>query len=65
MGMLAPLSLTPGQLVISSTVMAMSFPCVATFVVLLRELGVKDTLKATGIMLLTALIVGSLLHLIF
>jgi ferrous iron transport protein B len=65
MGMLAPLSLTPGQLVISSTVMAMSFPCVATFVVLLRELGVKDTLKATGIMLLTALIVGSLLNLIF
>jgi ferrous iron transport protein B len=43
----------------------MSFPCVATFVVLLRELGVKDTLKATGIMLLTALIVGSLLNLIF
>lgn len=65
MGMLAPLSLTPGQFVISSTVMAMSFPCVATFVILLRELGIGDTLKATGIMLLSALIVGSLLNLIF
>jgi ferrous iron transport protein B len=64
MGMLAPLSLTPGQLVISSTVMAMSFPCVATFIVLLRELGLRNTLKATGIMLLSALIVGSLLNLI-
>jgi ferrous iron transport protein B len=64
MGMLAPLSLTPGQLVISSTVLAMSFPCVATFIILLRELGIRDTLKATGIMLLSALIVGSLLNLI-
>ncbi len=64
MGMLAPLSLTPEQLVISSTVLAMSFPCVATFVVLARELGVIDMLKATAIMLITALIAGTLLNLI-
>jgi ferrous iron transport protein B len=63
-GMLAPLGLTAKQLVISSTVLAMSFPCVATFVVLGRELGVKDMLKATAIMLAAALAVGGLQNLI-
>jgi ferrous iron transport protein B len=63
-GMLAPLSLTAKQLVISSTVLAMSFPCVATFAVLARELGAKDMLKATGIMIVAALIVGGLQNLI-
>jgi len=64
MGMLAPLSLTARQLVISSTVLAMFFPCAATFVILLRELGVKDMLKASGIMVLAALVMGGLLNLI-
>ncbi len=64
MGMLAPLGLTAKQLVISSTVLAMSFPCVATFAVLARELGFKDMLKATGIMIASALIVGGLLNVI-
>lgn len=63
-GMLAPLGLTAKQLVVSTTVMAMVFPCVATFVVLARELGARDMLKATGIMLAAALIVGSLQNLI-
>ena len=63
-GMLAPLALTAKQLVISSTVLAMLFPCVATFVVLVRELGARDMLKATGIMLVAALLVGSLQNLI-
>jgi ferrous iron transport protein B len=64
MGLLAPLGLTAKQLVISSTFLAMSFPCVATFAVLIRELGIKDMLKATGIMIVAALIVGGLLNLI-
>jgi ferrous iron transport protein B len=64
MGMLAPLGLTAKQLVISSIVLAMSFPCVATFAILARELGVRDMLKATGIMIAAALIVGSLLNLV-
>ncbi len=63
-GMLAPLGLTAKQLVVSTTVLAMSFPCVATFVVLARELGAKDMLKATGIMIMAALIVGGLQNLI-
>ncbi len=64
MGMLAPLALTAKQLVISSTVLAMFFPCVATFVILARELRTRDTLKATGIMVAAALTVGSLQNLI-
>ena len=64
MGMLAPLALTAKQLVISSTVLAMFFPCVATFVILARELGARDLLKAVGIMLAAVLIMGSLQNLI-
>jgi len=63
-GMLAPLALTAKQLVISSTVLAMFFPCVATFVILARELGARDTLKATVIMIVAALTMGSLQNLI-
>ena len=64
MGMLAPLALTAKQLVISSTVLAMFFPCVATFVILARELGARDVLKAIGIMIAAALIMGSLQNLV-
>jgi len=64
MGMLTPLALTAKQLVISSTVLAMFFPCVATFVIMARELGVRDLLKAVGIMIAAALIMGSLQNLV-
>jgi ferrous iron transport protein B len=64
MGMLATLDLTAKQLVISSTVLAMFFPCVATFVILARELGVRDLFKAIGVMLVAVLIMGGLQNLI-
>jgi ferrous iron transport protein B len=64
MGMLAPLDLTAKQLVISSTVLAMFFPCLATFVMLARELGARDLFKALGIMIAAALIMGSLQNLV-
>jgi len=64
MGMLAPLALTAKQLVISSTVLATFFPCVATFVILARELGVRDLFKALGMMIAAALIIGSLQNLV-
>jgi len=64
LGMLAPLALTAEQLVIGSVVLAMFFPCIATFVVLLRELGIINMLKATGVMITVALITGGLLNLI-
>ncbi|MGB9720957.1 MAG: FeoB small GTPase domain-containing protein [bacterium] len=63
-GMLVPLNLTLKQLIIASTVLAMFFPCVATFSVFIKELGIIDTLKAAGIMLLTAFSVGAILNLI-
>jgi ferrous iron transport protein B len=64
MGMLTPLALTAKQLVISSTVLAMLFPCVATFIILARELGVRDLLKAVGVMIAAALVMGSLQNLV-
>lgn len=65
LGMLAPLSLNAGQLVVGSVVLAMFFPCIATFIVLAKELGVKDLLKSAGIMIGASLAVGGILNLIF
>jgi ferrous iron transport protein B len=62
--MLLPLGLDMGQLIVASVVLTMYFPCVATFAVLLRELGAKDLVKATGIMLFSALVAGGLLNLL-
>ena len=64
MGMLTPLALTAKQLVISSTVLAMFFPCIATFVVLARELGLRDLFKAIGIMIAATLMMGALQNLV-
>ncbi|MEM3737661.1 MAG: ferrous iron transporter B [Candidatus Bathyarchaeia archaeon] len=63
-GMLLPLGLTSKQTVVASVVLAMYYPCIATFVVLVKELGVKDTLKSATIMVSTSLLVGGLLNLI-
>ncbi|MBU1753661.1 ferrous iron transporter B [bacterium] len=63
-GMLAPLGLTLPQLIVSSVVLTMYFPCVATFSILLKELGIRDMLKATGIMIISSLLVGGMLNLI-
>lgn len=63
-GMLVPLDLALKQLIIASVVLAMYFPCVATFTTLVRELGVADMLKSAGIMIISSLIVGGLLNLI-
>jgi len=63
-GMLVPLGLTIKQLVIASVVLAMYFPCVATFATLIRELGVADMLKSAGVMVISSLVVGGLLNLI-
>jgi len=57
-GMLLPLGLTAPQMVIATTVLSLYFPCVATFAVLLKELGVKDTIKSTTVMVVTALLIG-------
>ncbi|MDD4203056.1 MAG: ferrous iron transporter B [Candidatus Omnitrophica bacterium] len=62
-GMLAPLGLSTKQLIIGSTVLALYFPCIATFSVLIKEIGIKDMAKAACLMLITTLIVGGIMNL--
>ena len=63
-GMLVPLGMTPVQLVIAVTMLSIYVPCVATFVVLLKELGARGMAAAVGVMVTTALIVGGLLRMV-
>ena len=63
-GMLAPLGLTAGQLVVGSVVLTMFFPCIAAFVMFAKELGLKKLLAALGIMIVATIIVGGLLNLV-
>jgi ferrous iron transport protein B len=63
-GMLLSFNLNPFQLVIAVTMLTIYFPCVATFVVLFKELGLKDMFKSAIIMISTAIIVGILLKMI-
>ncbi len=63
-GMLVPLELTMSQMVIASVVLTMYFPCIATFAMLIKELGVIDMIKSALIMVISTLIVGGILNLI-
>ena len=63
-GMLISLNMAPLQLVIAVTMLTIYFPCVATFAVLIKELGFKDMLKSAAIMIGVAIIVGLLLRII-
>ncbi len=63
-GMLLPLDMSPLQLVIAVTVLSVYFPCIATFAVLFRELGMKDLVRCTLLMIATALMVGGVMRLI-
>ncbi|MCF7916586.1 MAG: ferrous iron transporter B [Candidatus Omnitrophica bacterium] len=61
-GMLRPLGLTLRQLIVGATILGVYFPCMATFIVLVKEIGVKDMIKSILIMLFTATIIGGLLN---
>jgi ferrous iron transport protein B len=63
-GMLLSFDLNPMQLVIAVTMLTIYFPCVATFSVLIKELGFKDMLKSAFIMISIAIIVGVILKFI-
>ncbi|MGE5197337.1 MAG: FeoB small GTPase domain-containing protein [Deltaproteobacteria bacterium] len=63
-GMLMPLGLNAKQLFIAATLLAISFPCIATFIVLLKELGLKDLIKSTLIMIVISIIAGTTLNLV-
>ena len=64
MGMLLPLGLTMKQMIIASVVLTMYFPCIATFVIIFKELGFRDTLKSTALMIASTLLVGGILNLV-
>ncbi|WP_348303817.1 ferrous iron transporter B [Methanothrix sp.] len=63
-GMFAPLDMTPVQYVVAAVVLAMYMPCVATFMVMLKELGVSGTAKSVALRLVAALVVGTALNFI-
>lgn len=64
LGMLTPLELSTKQLIIRSVLLVMFFPCIATFAVLFRELGLKDALKSVRVMLLSVFLAGAVLNLL-
>jgi ferrous iron transport protein B len=64
-GMLAPLHLDLRQTVVACVVLAMYFPCVATCVVMLRELGLRDTVRSGAIMIGAAFSAGAVLNAVF
>ncbi|MBN1762411.1 MAG: ferrous iron transporter B [Methanomicrobia archaeon] len=61
-GMLLPLGMSPQQLTVACIILATYFPCIATFVVMLRELGVRDMLKAAGLMVVVSLSAGIIMR---
>lgn len=62
--MLGTFNLTNKQIVIAATILSIYFPCIATFVMLIKELGIRDMLKSALIMLTVALVVGTVLNLV-
>lgn len=64
MGLLIPLHLTAVQTLTAVVVLAMTFPCIATFVVLWKELGAKRMLQSSLLMLISALATGSAINFI-
>lgn len=63
-GMLATLGLSPAQLVVATITLSMTFPCIATFIVLWRELGGKRMVASVGIMIASALTAGVTIRLL-
>jgi ferrous iron transport protein B len=63
-GLLLPLQMGFKQTVIACVVLSMSFPCIATFIIFLKELGWKYLLAAVGIMIAATLAAGGLLNLV-
>ena len=56
--------MSPMQLVIAVTMLTMYFPCMATFIVLFKELGLKGLIQAIIVMFVMAITVGGLMRLI-
>ena len=64
MGMLGALGLSPSQLVVATVTLSMTFPCIATFIVLWKELGGRRMVASLGIMITSALLAGTTVRLL-
>lgn len=64
-GMLAPLNLNVKELVISCTILAIYFPCIATFTILIKEIGFLDTFKAIFLTIMLATFVGTIMNFVW
>ena len=62
--LLEPFNLAPQALVVACVFMAMYLPCVATFFVMLRESGWKDTLKVIALTLTLSFVTAFVLRMI-
>ncbi len=60
--LLEPFHLPPEQLAVACVFMAMYLPCVATFFVMLRENGIKDSLRIVALTLCLALLSATVLR---
>jgi len=58
---LSAIAMTPYQMITAVVLVSIYFPCVATFVVMLRE-GWKELLAAVGVLVATVFIYGGLMH---
>lgn len=63
-GLLIPYNLTAKQLTVASAFLVLYLPCLATFFVVLKELGLKDTLKILGLTISVAFLTSFLLNII-
>ncbi len=62
--MLASFSLEPSQLVVATVVISMFFPCIATFVVVTKELGWWGMVKSVFVMVIASIVAGGILNLL-
>lgn len=63
-GLMEGFHFAAGQTATAAVVLTLYFPCLATFSVLFSELGFRDMLKASAIMLATSTVFGTLVRLI-
>jgi len=62
--LLESLNLSPWQMVTAITSLILYFPCIATFIMLLKELKLKDTFLAVIVMTITTLSVGFIMNIL-
>jgi ferrous iron transport protein B len=60
--LLAPFHLSSSQFIIASIFMALYLPCIASFFTLIKEVKLWETVRITGLIFCSALLVGSFLH---